>query len=144
MFSVVTYIVYCVMWSVVSIVTYIHVAECYVMSGCDFVTMYVCIIFCEVFISTHFEFPYFSSKILTFPSPLAQYKNIQPPIVVIGPVIHQKSMLVSVSTVPCQVVTRVSCYLVTTVTVARADDRGGPAPPHHPLIWTLLLPTNCW
>ena len=108
MLSVVTYIVYCVMWSVVSIVTYIHVAECYVLT--HIVSCYVmsgCIIFCEFCISTHFEFPYFSSKILTFPSPLSQYKNIQPPMFVIGPVIHQKSMLVSVSTVPCQVVTRV-------------------------------------
>ena len=30
-----------------------------------------------------------------------------------------------------------SCYLVTTVTLAREDDPGGPAPPHHPLFWTL-------
>ena len=100
------------MWSVVSIVTYIHVAECYVMSGCDFVTMYVCIIFCEVFISTHFEFPYFSSKILTFPSPLAQYKNIQPPMVVIGPVIHQKGMLVSVFSVHCAMPGCDSCVML--------------------------------
>ena len=78
--------------------------------------------------------------------PLVRPIQEYPPMVVIG--IHPPKEHVSGQfTVPCQVVTRVSCYLVThcdTVTLARADDRGGPAPSHHPLIWTLLLQTNCW